>query len=103
MRHTRFGEGKRVAIALLCGLWLAAGPAWAQPAPAAPAARPTSPEGEAGQCEQPPSDCQKKEPENPWLKVPVIHPVPRAGNFVVLPTGEGYYSLSDFLHDNYRE
>src|SRR5205807_2233771 len=57
----------------------------------------------AEQCEQPPADCQKKEAENPWLKVPVIHPVPRAGNFVVLPTGEGYYSLSDFLHDNYRE
>jgi hypothetical protein len=42
-------------------------------------------------------------PKSPWSKVPPVTPIPRMGNFQILPTGPGYYSLLDYLEGNYRE
>ena len=36
-----------------------------------------------------------------WTKVPRVRPFPRIGNFPVLPSGPGYYSVLDQLHGNY--
>ncbi|MFL5342254.1 MAG: alginate export family protein [Gemmataceae bacterium] len=40
---------------------------------------------------------------NPWLKVPVITPVPRPGIFIIPPDGCGYYSLLDVFTGTLRE
>jgi hypothetical protein len=94
MRRFRSLERRGALATLLLGLWLAGRPAWAQqgaPQGAPPAAK-----------EQPPDDSQKKD-ENPWLKVPPLRPIPRPGAFVIFPSGEGYYSLSDVLHGKFRD
>ncbi len=38
-----------------------------------------------------------------WKGIPPIQSVARAGEFVVQPTGEGYYSLLDVIQGNYRQ
>jgi Alginate export len=38
-----------------------------------------------------------------WSKVPPVVPLPRSGWFIIAPTGPGYYSLKDWITDNYRE
>jgi hypothetical protein len=38
-----------------------------------------------------------------WTTVPHLSPLPRTGNFLIFPTGPGYYSLADVCHGNYRE
>jgi hypothetical protein len=38
-----------------------------------------------------------------WTTVPHLSPLPRTGNFIIPPSGPGYYSLMDCLTDNYRE
>ncbi len=42
------------------------------------------------------------EPSN-WTKVPPIPVLPRAGWFIIPPTGPGYYSLKDWITGNERE
>ncbi len=42
-------------------------------------------------------------PKSVWAKVPPVTPIPRPGNFFILPTGPGYYSLLDVVEGNYRE
>lgn len=42
-------------------------------------------------------------PVDPWTKLPVPRVMPRPGNFNILPKGEGYYSLMDVVHGNWRE
>ncbi len=37
-----------------------------------------------------------------WSRVPQVRIFPRTGDFPVLPTGPGYYSLHDWLTGNYR-
>ena len=50
-----------------------------------------------------PADCPPAPPECAcasifdWKKVPRVRPLPRIGNFPVLPTGPGYYSALDQL------
>jgi hypothetical protein len=44
------------------------------------------------------ADQKKKErPKSFWETNPPVRPTPRAGWFLILPTGPGYYSLWDFL------
>jgi hypothetical protein len=39
-----------------------------------------------------------------WAKIPPLQvPLPRAGYFILSPTGPGYYSLRDVLTDHWRE
>ncbi|HMF15048.1 MAG TPA: alginate export family protein, partial [Gemmataceae bacterium] len=38
-----------------------------------------------------------------WVNVPHLSPRPRTGNFAIPPSGPGYYSLEDYLTDNYRQ
>src|SRR5262245_19722806 len=38
-----------------------------------------------------------------WSKNPPVRLFPRPGNFAILPSGPGYYSLLDVAEDNYRE
>jgi hypothetical protein len=38
-----------------------------------------------------------------WTTVPHLSPYPRTGNFIIPPSGPGYYSLQDYLTDNYRD
>jgi Alginate export len=38
-----------------------------------------------------------------WSKVPPVRIFPRPGNFPILPSGPGYYSLLDVVTGNYRE
>ncbi len=38
-----------------------------------------------------------------FKKVPPVRIFPRPGNFFILPSGPGYYSLMDVVTDNYRE
>jgi Alginate export len=40
---------------------------------------------------------------SPWAKVPPVTPLPRAGWFIIPPTGPGYYSLKDVVTDTYRQ
>lgn len=40
---------------------------------------------------------------SPWADTPVIQPLPRLGMFIVPPTGPGYYSFADFLHQELRD
>lgn len=47
--------------------------------------------------------CQQEGPADYWAKVPPITPFPRPGWFQVWPTGPGYYSVADQLHDNCRQ
>ncbi|HEV2947342.1 MAG TPA: alginate export family protein [Gemmataceae bacterium] len=42
------------------------------------------------------------EPSN-WTKVPSIPVLPRAGWFIIPPTGPGYYSLKDWITGDYRD
>jgi hypothetical protein len=49
-----------------------------------------------------PPAMEKKE-KSFWETNPPIWPLPRPGWFLIFPTGPGYYSLSDYLHDNERE
>lgn len=51
-------------------------------------------------------DCEKdKKPECKtfWETVPPIHIFPRLGNFPMLPSGPGYYSLLDWWRGDYRQ
>jgi hypothetical protein len=68
----------------------AAGDALSQPAPSSAAGDLSS--SAEGQGEKP-----------FWTKVPPVQPYPRAGAFLILPTGPGYYSLRDLLEGNYRD
>jgi hypothetical protein len=38
-----------------------------------------------------------------WTTVPNLSPRPRTGNFLIPPSSPGYYSLQDYLTDNYRD
>jgi hypothetical protein len=38
-----------------------------------------------------------------WSRVPVVQPTPRTGWFLIPPTGPGYYSFVDWVHDGCRE
>lgn len=38
-----------------------------------------------------------------WAKVPRTRPMPKLGNFPILPTGPGYYSFLDTLRGDYRQ
>jgi hypothetical protein len=38
-----------------------------------------------------------------WETHPAVRPLPRPGEFIIFPTGPGYYSLSDLIHDNERQ
>jgi hypothetical protein len=40
---------------------------------------------------------------SPWSKVPPITPMQRPGWFLVPPSGPGYYSLKDWILDDYRD
>lgn len=42
-------------------------------------------------------------PGNLWANVPPTKPAPRPGLFIIPPGDAGYYSLKDFLLDEYRE
>src|SRR5262249_37842083 len=67
-------------------------------APAAPppeAESPVAPAAEGANCPNP--------GQSFWENVPPIRPVPRAGNFIIPPTGPGYYSVRDWLEGNYRQ
>jgi hypothetical protein len=48
---------------------------------------------------------KKEEKEKPpfWTTVPHLSPLPRTGNFIIPPTGPGYYSLLDCLQGNERK
>lgn len=39
----------------------------------------------------------------PWMANLPYRPIPPLGNYPILPTGPGYYSLLDFVTGNYRE
>lgn len=96
-----------MGVAALLGF---GGPAVAQnlPAPPIPAAlgveskaiADVAPQGVAPTA---PADCPPAPPECAcastfdWKKVPRVRPLPRIGNFPVLPTGPGYYSALDHL------
>jgi Alginate export len=73
-------------------------------APAAPAVPPAGEvaPGAASACPacQPPAE---EECPSIWKHVPPVRPMPRLGDFPIPPSGPGYYSFSDLLHDQYRE
>ena len=51
-------------------------------------------------------DDKDKAPKPPvpwWEAVPIVARFPRPGVFIVTPTGPGYYSLFDCIHDDYLE
>src|SRR5215203_2515991 len=68
--------------------------------PAAPAATP-APAAAAVPCDKC-ADGEKKE-KPPFADVPPIQPLPRLGYFQNLPTGPGYYTALEWLHDEERQ
>lgn len=55
---------------------------------------------------KPEDACKDKTPSPPvpwWEKVPIVAKFPRPGVFIVTPTGPGYYSLFDCIHQVYLE
>jgi hypothetical protein len=94
-------------------------PPAAEPAPAEPAKKDPEPK-EVEKKDADPKECEKKDSEKKdddkkeppkectsckpwWEKVPPVARFPRPGIFIVWPTGPGYYSLRDWLSDEYRE
>ncbi|QJW92918.1 hypothetical protein FTUN_0415 [Frigoriglobus tundricola] len=60
---------------------------------------PSSPSGSARQREFS-GPTQKPDSEKSfWEKVPPVQPFPRAGNFFNAPSGQGFYTLFDFVRD----
>jgi hypothetical protein len=92
-------------LGILAGCLLGgAGPVRAQDA--AEALPPAGPEaaGVAEAAAEPAPDCAAPEaPKSPWEKVPPVRVFPRLGDFQVLPSGPGYYSLHDVLTGTWRE
>jgi hypothetical protein len=60
-------------------------------------------QGAAPACGQPGCPCGDGGPKDRFAKVPPVAVLPRAGFFPILPTGPGYYTLSEFLQDEPRE
>ncbi|HMF12983.1 MAG TPA: alginate export family protein, partial [Gemmataceae bacterium] len=107
---------KRLAEAgMLGGLWLVSGTALAQQALPASASNvhviPTeSAAGAMGQplgapiCPPPAEAAPPAEDCKPfWVNVPHLSPRPRTGDFIIPPSGPGYYSLEDCLTGNERQ
>ncbi len=111
--HRRKWKGARVVpLALLMltgsnGLRAQETASPAPPPPAVMAAPAGTVAGSTPESQTVPAPADPAPAENPpksiWAKVPPVTPIPRPGNFIVSPTGPGYYSLLDWLEGNYRD
>jgi hypothetical protein len=61
-----------------------------------------APDGQQKPC-QPAADKKPEQPASPWAKVPPLAPLPRPGLFIIWPSRPGYYSMEDWLLDEYGQ
>jgi Alginate export len=73
------------------------------PPPPPDALPPASPPSPAPAGESKPSDPGAAGQSDYWAKVPPVQPLQRPGWFPIFPTGEGYYSLADQVHGEWRK
>ncbi|MBM4069079.1 MAG: hypothetical protein FJ271_09065 [Planctomycetes bacterium] len=59
--------------------------------------------GEVSQADKDGDKAKKPERKTFWETVPPIHIFPRLGNFPMLPSGPGYYSLLDHCRGDFRQ
>jgi hypothetical protein len=48
------------------------------------------------------ANCDRRDNQPDWTKIPPLQPTPRPGLFLIPPGGPGYYSLRDVIEGNYR-